>query len=117
MKNIMMILSAVLLAACTPEDKPSAEEPDKGTKETIERSFYAKGADISWATQMEADGVKFRNTEGQQDRCKMDTIGQRSELRNAAPYGQGRRHFRRSEHRRIQGILQRRVLGCQGNLS
>lgn len=39
MKNIMMILSAVLLAACTPEDKPSAEEPDKGTKETIERSF------------------------------------------------------------------------------
>lgn len=80
MKNIMMILSAVLLAACTPEDKPSAEEPDKGTKETIERSFYAKGADISWATQMEADGVKFRNTEGQEKECTalMKEIGMNS---------------------------------------
>jgi arabinogalactan endo-1,4-beta-galactosidase len=70
----------MLLAACTPEDKPSAEEPDKGTKETIERSFYAKGADISWATQIEADGVKFRNTEGQEKECTalMKEIGMNS---------------------------------------
>ena len=80
MKKILIILSAMLLAACNPEDRPSAEEPDKDTEETIERNFYAKGADISWVTQMEADKVKFRNAQGQEKECTvlMKEIGMNS---------------------------------------
>lgn len=80
MIRTIILLMAVLLAACTPQDKPAGDEPDKGNEETIERSFYAKGADISWTTQMEADGVKFRNAEGQEKECTalMKEIGMNS---------------------------------------
>ena len=37
--------------------------------ETIQPAEYAKGADISWVTQMEKDGVKFYNAEDNEADC------------------------------------------------
>lgn len=80
MTRTLVLLAAVLSAACTPGDNPAVENPDKDNEDTIERSFYAKGADISWVTQMESDGVKFRNSEGQERECTalMKEIGMNS---------------------------------------
>ena len=46
----------------------------------VERSFFAKGADISWITQMESEGMKFRNEAGREKECTalMKEIGMNS---------------------------------------
>lgn len=45
-----------------PVDKPEQEEP-------VIAGEYAKGADISWVTEMEKDGVKFYNAAGEEREC------------------------------------------------
>lgn len=80
MKGFLKYLFAIgiVLSACTPEDKP--ESPENDDEYIIERSFFAKGADISWATQMEKDGVRFYNHQGQDRECTtlMKEIGMNS---------------------------------------
>ena len=45
--------------------QPGTSETPEGNTETV----FAKGADISWVTEMEADGVKFHNAAGEQKDC------------------------------------------------
>lgn len=44
---------------------PGTSDTPEGNKETV----FAKGADISWVTEMEAEGVKFHNAAGEQKDC------------------------------------------------
>ena len=64
MKNLQIIFLLILcsLHACKKADKGGAAiPPPPAIPET-----FAKGADVSWLTQMEAAGIKFYNTAGTQ---------------------------------------------------
>ena len=80
MKHCKIILAAMLcLSACriTP-DTPSGGNPDTpGTPGEITKGAFAKGADISWVTQMESDGQKFYDASGNEKECTalMQDIG------------------------------------------
>ena len=67
---------AVFIQACNTDNNP----PYTPETASIERLFYAKGADVSWCTQMEADGMHFFNSEGQERECLalMKEIGMNS---------------------------------------
>jgi len=62
---IIVVCFAVSFASC---EKSS---PDTGGNTTPPKdsSFFAKGADISWVSQMESDNVKFYNSLGVQEDC------------------------------------------------
>ena len=56
------MISVVLLSCKKPVSSPEPSPPTPGI------SFFAKGADISWITEMESNGIKFYNSNGvQQD--------------------------------------------------
>lgn len=64
-----IILAAAMAVSCT-ETNPSYVSPEPETHpEPADRSTFALGADISWATQLEAEGYSFRNAEGEQREC------------------------------------------------
>ena len=64
MKNTAILLTAMLaLFACTPKN-PDPETPTTPT--TIETPAFALGADIGWASEMEAGGRKFKKKDGTQ---------------------------------------------------
>lgn len=54
-------LAAVLLSACAGKTEEPTPEPVT--------AFYAKGADISWITEMEDKGYKFYDTSGKETEC------------------------------------------------
>ena len=54
-----------LLCACHPQNTDPTPEPE--TPDGLE--FFAKGADISWATEMESKGMKFYNEAGEEREC------------------------------------------------
>ena len=56
---------SVFISACNTDNNP----PYTPEIPSTERSFYAKGADVSWCTQMEADGMRFFNSAGQEREC------------------------------------------------
>lgn len=66
MKNLRYTLGAlcagVLMGACT-EDSPKTYPPVDNTPVEIERGTFARGADVSWLTELEAKGYTF-NTGG-----------------------------------------------------
>ncbi len=64
-KTIFIFLIAVFaFTACKKKDSPSPEpNPPPGNQ------FFAKGADASWVTQMEAEGQKFYNSNGTEMEC------------------------------------------------
>ncbi len=76
----ILVSAAILAVSCTPEDKPAGDNGGKNENTSTERTFFAKGADISWVTQMEADAVKFRNQKGEERECTalMKEIGMNS---------------------------------------
>lgn len=55
-----------LLTACDDDDKPTFYYPEE---ETFDMSGFAKGADVSWITQMEKAGLKFYNAAGTEYEC------------------------------------------------
>lgn len=68
MKLKHILLSGLLLigaAACNDDDKPVFQDENK----TYDMSGFAKGADVSWLTQMEAEGRKFYTTQGYEKEC------------------------------------------------
>ena len=66
MKKYFLILSAAaLLCAC--HSKNIEPVPESGP--TDEPLAFAKGADISWATEMESKGMKFYNEAGEETEC------------------------------------------------
>lgn len=64
-----------LCLACTTENRTDEKPEEEGGGShieyqiTMERSFYAEGADISWSTQMEEEGIKFHNADGEEREC------------------------------------------------
>ena len=72
---LLASISAFSFLGCekTPSG-PTPEKPENGgsttdTTETVDPVVYARGADISWITQMEADGVKFYDSIGNETDC------------------------------------------------
>lgn len=64
--RISFLLLSLVMAGCkghtvTPEKPPVTHSPTD--------TLFAKGADVSWLTQMEASGYKFYDTTGQQKDC------------------------------------------------
>ena len=78
MKNLfskaILLASALLFSiagiSCSNDnhpDTPNSPTPDK--EKTYDMSGFAKGADVSWLTEMEGDGVKFYNQSGKAQEC------------------------------------------------
>lgn len=70
------ILGFSPLASCgeSTTEPPTPTTPSEGTDDnnnnnTDTNSSFTKGADISWVTEMENDGVKFYNSNGQETDC------------------------------------------------
>lgn len=75
MKKISEILASVAMVAlsaaatgCT-EDSPVSNPPVDNEPAVIDRTAFAKGADVSWLTQLEAEGEKFYAPDGTQMEC------------------------------------------------
>ena len=58
MKNIIGVL------LCVGVTLPGCGSKNSSTPANSEQPFFAKGADVSWVTEMEAAGVKFYNSTG-----------------------------------------------------
>ena len=77
MKYRRLILVAAMIisgfAACekTPDNDDQGQTPGNGddNQEVSVPATFAKGADISWVTQMEEDGVEFYNATGKETEC------------------------------------------------
>jgi arabinogalactan endo-1,4-beta-galactosidase len=68
MKNtFLQIFSILVFFACKKSGSTNTNIPPVDT--TTNRTFFAKGADISWLTQMEASGIKFYNGNGTGEDC------------------------------------------------
>lgn len=64
-------IAAVSIAACCSCDNTELPHAVAGKPEevVVDRTAFAKGADISWVTQMESQGMKFYNSEGVEKEC------------------------------------------------
>ena len=60
-----MATAITVTSACT-QDSPVTNPPVEQQTVEIERGTFAKGADISWITQFEAEGYKWQTAAGQQ---------------------------------------------------
>ena len=64
--NAALFLPIILwIWACVTPDNPTPTPDPEPTPE----AFFAKGADISWVTEMEAKGYKFYNRAGEEKEC------------------------------------------------
>ena len=66
--SMALALSAAAVTGCSEDSPVSNPAPDNKPIE-IERGTFAKGADVSWLTQMEAEGEKFYAPDGSQTEC------------------------------------------------
>ena len=57
---------SIVLAACGSEGDP-VDDVDKVSPDPVTSVSFAKGADISWASEMERDGVSFSDSKGGKD--------------------------------------------------
>ena len=76
MKKSLLILAALFtLFACggneTPGPDPVPETPVVGPEDALD---FARGADISWASEMVAGGVKFRKKDGTVAESTVDNV-------------------------------------------
>jgi len=60
--------AALALTACS-EDSPVTNPPVVNPPVEIDRTPFAKGADVSWLTQLESEGEKFYSPDGTQMEC------------------------------------------------
>ena len=65
-KMIYTCIAALIMAGCTPVQPYNA--PDNSVKE-VEKVTFAKGADVSWLTRMESEGLTFKNSSGESVEC------------------------------------------------
>jgi len=64
MKTVFIFLfTAFVFAACKKKDSSPEPNPPRGNQ------FFAKGGDVSWLTQMEAEGQKFYDNNGTEMDC------------------------------------------------
>lgn len=71
------LITSIFFTSCS--EKPATEIND-GKEESVTSATFAKGADLSWVTEMEADGIRFYNSAGTQKDCfaLMKEIGMNS---------------------------------------
>jgi len=62
-----LVLSVLLFTSCT-EDSPVTSPRQQETVQ-MERGAFAKGADVSWLTQLEQEGYTFSDTTGVASEC------------------------------------------------
>ncbi|MBS1683068.1 MAG: glycosyl hydrolase 53 family protein [Bacteroidetes bacterium] len=62
-KNLLFFITTLVLLGCGTKENNSTQPPHTDT------IFFAKGADVSWLTQMEAAGIKFYDSAGKQQDC------------------------------------------------
>ena len=67
MYKLLYLLSFVLFLGCSKQSSPV--KPNPVIPPVVTTPFFAKGADISWVTQMEAAGKKFYDSTGTQMDC------------------------------------------------
>ena len=63
-KLLLMAAFVAALASCGKKTNPVPEPGPEPPTPTPEPATFAKGADISWASEMEAGGVKFKKKDG-----------------------------------------------------
>lgn len=72
MEHFIILLAAgvMLFSGCT-EDSPVTVRPEGDDVPVVEidRDAFAKGADVSWITQLEYEGFTFANQAGEQKEC------------------------------------------------
>ena len=62
---LLIIVWGISATACGNESRMPENHPDA----VGERAEFAKGADVSWLTEMEAAGIKFYDASGKQTEC------------------------------------------------
>ncbi len=67
MKRILVLMFAVLALTASSCERPEGGDDPKPIDP--EPTTFAKGADVSWLTQMEKEGCKFYNASGQETEC------------------------------------------------
>lgn len=65
-KLLLFSLSLSLLFSCNPADVKEQKSDDD---EPVVQDFFAKGADISWITEMEKKGYRFYDDSGKETEC------------------------------------------------
>lgn len=60
---ISLIIAGMLLCSCGTEKQPAVDS------RAAEAESFAKGADVSWLTQMEKEGYTFKTVSGQEKEC------------------------------------------------
>lgn len=58
------LLFSITGTSCSNDDTATPEKP-----KTYDMTGFAKGADVSWLTQLESNGTKFYNAEGRSQEC------------------------------------------------
>lgn len=83
MKNtFLVLLFGILLSFACGKTKGPTPLPTPPPVPVPVDSFFAKGADVSWVTQMESEGIKFYNKQGvQQDLYKILKDGGMNSIR------------------------------------
>ena len=72
MKNILgkaMLLASALLFSITGTSCSNDDNTTPEKEKTYDMSGFAKGADVSWLTEMEGDGVNFYSAGGKKQEC------------------------------------------------
>ena len=65
-----LLMALAVTTACQENPYgPTNHTPEVDKPEEIVKGSYAEGADISWVTEMENDGVKFYNASGSETEC------------------------------------------------
>ncbi len=67
-RYILIAFLSVAFAACGSDDNANSSVPVT-PPDSIDRTGFVKGADVSWVTQMESEGVKFYNAQGESTEC------------------------------------------------
>lgn len=63
-KGLILLFSILAFSACDDNDKPTYPE-----QPTYDMTGFAKGADVSWLTEMERSSKKFYDAEGREKEC------------------------------------------------
>ena len=62
----LLLLAGVAITSCNDDDKPVFPETQE---ETYDMTGFARGADVSWLTEMEANGRKFYDADRKEREC------------------------------------------------
>lgn len=65
---ITVLMTSLFSVSCT-EDSPITNPRQTEDETVIERGTFAKGADVSWLTQLESEGYTFSDSLGTQTEC------------------------------------------------